>query len=181
LSELAQDLEDELIPYLRTALARWRRGVRRGAVLWVLLLAAVLGTAVLLAGPENLPAFGRWLLDPRPAWAGGLPVRLMALAAGVGGLWLAGHLWVRRYVAQRVAAGMPRPSAVGELDARRAFLRNTRFHRSALSLRIAGWGWLGRRRFAAVRAALAGHGRELDARRPAAMESATAAQAGAGA
>ncbi|WP_431859285.1 hypothetical protein [Azospirillum sp.] len=149
LDAVAEEVEDELVPYLQAALARWRRGVRRGAFTWTVLLALVLGGAVALAGTGNLPAFAAWLGEARPAALGGAPVRLLALAAGVGGLWLAGHQWVRRAAAQRVAAELPERMGEADLCPRRAFLRGTRWFRRG----VAGWGRGASRRLAAIRAA----------------------------
>ena len=153
LDTLAEELEDELVPFLEAALARWRRGVRRGALVWIALLALVLGAAVVLGGTGNLPAFAGWLGEARPALLGGAPVRLLALAAGLGGLWLAGHQWVRRAAARRIAAELPVRMGEADLDPRRAFLKSTGVFRWG----VAGWGRRARRRLAAIRAAMAGH------------------------
>jgi len=123
--------------------------VRRGALTWIALLALVLGGAVVLAGTGNLPAFAVWLTEARPAALGGAPVRLLALAAGVGGLWLAGHQWVRRAEAQRVAIDLPARMGEADLSPRGAFLRGTGPFRRG----VAGWGRGARRRLAAIRAA----------------------------
>ncbi|PWC40675.1 hypothetical protein [Azospirillum sp. TSO22-1] len=149
LDAVAEEVEDELVPYLQAALARWRRGVRRGALVWTALLALVLGSAVALAGTGNVPAFAAWLGEAAAA-AGGAPVRLLVLAAGVGGLWLAGHQWVRRVVAQRVAAELPARMGEADLSPRRAFLRGTGPFRRG----VAGWGRGARRRLTAIRAAI---------------------------
>lgn len=159
IDSLAQELEDEVIPFLKAALARWRSGVWTGGAVWLGILALVLGGAVFLGGTENLPAFGDWLFGLRPARIGGLPLRLLALAAGVGGLWLAGHLWVRRWVAARLAAGLPERMGEAGLNVRRAFLRNTRFPRPAIGTGVAGWGRRTQRRLAAMREAMREHAR----------------------
>ncbi len=108
----------------------------------------------MLGGPENLPAFVGWLLEGRPALPGGMPVRLPALLVGVVGLWLAGRHWVRRAVAQRIAANLPTRMGEADLDPRRAFLKGTGAFRAGL----AGWGRRARRRLAAIRDAVAAHG-----------------------
>jgi hypothetical protein len=155
LDALAEELEDELVPYVQASLARWRRGVRAGGLVWLALLALVFGGAVVLGGPENLPAFAGWLLEARPALLGGLPVRLLALVAGIGGLWLVGQQWVRRAVARRIAAGLPTRMGEADLDPRHAFLKSTGLFR----LGVAGWGRGARRRLAAIREAVAAHAR----------------------
>ena len=159
LDAIAEELEDELIPYVQASLTRWRRGVRSGALVWLALLGLVLGGAVVLGGPENLPAFSGWLLEARPALLGGLPVRLLALLAGVGGLWLVGRQWVRRAVAQRIAANLPTRMGEADLDPRRAFLKSTGVFR----LGVAGWGRRTKRRLAAIREAIAAHAGSLGA------------------
>ncbi|HYG87390.1 MAG TPA: hypothetical protein VD978_14115 [Azospirillum sp.] len=174
LDTLAEELESELIPYLEAALARWRRSVRSGGAVWLALLGLVLGGAVFLGGVENLPAFAGWLLEWRPARLGGLPLRLLALLAGVGGLWLAGHLWVRRWAANRLASGLPERMGEADLDLRRAFLKSTRLPRSAFGSGVAGWGRGAKRRLAAIRTAMGEHRRSLGSRntqpQPAAAE-----------
>lgn len=175
LDTLAEELEDELVPYVEASLARWRRGVRTGALVWLALLASVLGGAVVLGGPENLPAFAGWLLEARPALTGGLPLRPLALLAGVGGLWLAGGHWVRRAVARRIAADLPTRMGEADLDPRRAFLKST----GAFRVGVAGWGRRARRRLSAIREAMATHARRLGER--GAPPSAAVAEAGSGA
>ncbi len=151
LGAVAEEVEDELIPYVEASLTRWRRNRRLGALAWLVLLALVLGGAVVLGGAENLPAFAGWLVEARPAPLGGLPIRLLALVAGIAGLWLAGHLWVRRATAQRVAASLPERMGEADLNPRRAFLKGTRLFRTGIS----GWGRRARRRLAAIREVVA--------------------------
>ncbi len=153
LGAVAEEVEDELIPYVEASLARWRRNVRLGAMAWLVLLALVLGGAVVLGGSDNLPAFAGWLVEARPAPLGGLPIRLLALVAGVGGLWLAGYQWVRLSAAQRVAASLPVRMGEADLDPRCAFLRSG----GLFSTGVSGWGRRARRRLAAIRELAAAH------------------------
>ncbi|HYH17419.1 MAG TPA: GTPase [Azospirillum sp.] len=155
LAGAAAAAEGEQVPLVRRALRRWRRRVLLADVLWLGLLAALAAGAVHLAGTATLPPFLSWLVEARPAWARGVPIRLVGVFAVVAGLLAAGHLWLRAAAAQAIAAGLPERAGDAGLDPRRAFRRATRVFRSLFRADPVGWGRRAARRVAAVREALA--------------------------
>lgn len=157
IDSLVKELEGEVVPQLRTAIARWRRNVLIADALWLALLAGMFFGIVNLAGADALPALGDWLMAARPLWFGELPVRLAAAVAVGGGLFLAGHYWLRAVLARRVAAKLPERMGDVDLNLRTAFLKNTRFFRSLWRRRPVGWSAGARRRIFAIRESLAEH------------------------
>ena len=157
IDSLVKELRGEVVPLLRAAMRRWRRLVLVGDVLWAGLLAGLFGGIASLTGPETVPAFLDWLVEARPAWAGGLPVRAVVAFALLGGLFGAGHFWIRALVARRVSKILPERFGDVELNLRQAFLRNTRFFRSIFRKRPVGWNSRAKKRIFAIREALAEH------------------------
>ncbi|MGQ9367355.1 dynamin family protein [Azospirillum sp. ST 5-10] len=162
LDALTKEVEGELVPYVQAAVARWRRLVLWGDAVWAGLLALLAGLVVYLAGADALPAFGSWLVEEQPMWAGGLPVRLLVAAVLVAAIFLAGHVWLRRVVARRIAAGLPDRMGEADLNPRNAFLRNTGLFRSLFRKTPVGWGARARKRIFGIRQAVAGHVQRLN-------------------
>ncbi|WP_245593352.1 dynamin family protein [Azospirillum halopraeferens] len=162
LDSLTKEVEGELVPYVQAAVARWRRAVLMGDAVWAGLLAALAAGVVYLGGVDALPAFGTWLVEEQPAWAAGLPVRLVALGVAVAGIFLAGHFWLRGVMARRIAAGLPERMGEADLNPRNAFLKNTGLFRSVLRKVPVGWGGRARKRVFAIRQAVAAHVQRLN-------------------
>lgn len=154
---LVKELAGEVVPKLREAMKRWRKLVLIGDAVWAVLLLLLFGGIGWLAGSDGMPAFFSWLGAARPDWAGGLPVRGLVALVLVGGLFGAGHFWLRRFMARRVANALPERFGDVELNLRQAFLRNTRFFRSIFRKGPAGWSARAERRIFAIREALAVH------------------------
>jgi len=156
IDSLVKELEGEVVPMLREAIGRWRRRVLIGDALWAAALAALF-VGVGYAGSDGLPPFADWLTASRPAWFGEQPVRLAGAAALLGGLFLAGHFWLRAVLARRVAAALPERFGDVDLNLRHAFLKNTRFFRSIFAKRPSGWSSRAKRRIFGIRESLAEH------------------------
>ncbi|MBP2226839.1 hypothetical protein J2847_000106 [Azospirillum agricola] len=156
IDSLVKELEGEVVPTLRAAMARWRRRVLIGDGLWAALLAVLfVGAGVSLF--DGVGGFADWLTASRPLWFGEQPARLAGAAVLFGGLFLAGHFWLRALLARRVAAGLPERFGDVELNLRHAFLKNTRFFRSIFAKRPAGWSSRAKKRIFGIREALAEH------------------------
>lgn len=156
IDSLVKELEGEVVPKLRQAMARWRRRVLIGDAVWAVLLAALfVGVGQLVS--DGLPAFADWLLALRPSWFWEEPVRLAGAAVLSGGLFLAGHFWLRAVFARRVAMALPERFGDVDLDLRHAFLKNTRFFRSIFAKWPSGWSARAKRKIFAIREGLAVH------------------------
>jgi len=156
IDSLVKELEGEVVPRLRDALARWRRHVLIGDALWAVLLAALtVGAAYGLF--DGLAGFADWLTASRPLWFGEQPVRLAGAAVLIVGLFLAGHFQLRATLARRVAAALPERFGDVELNLRHAFLKNTRFFRSIFAKQPSGWSARAKRKIFGIREALAEH------------------------
>ncbi len=157
IDSLVKELRGEVVPQLTAALKRWRKLVLIGDAVWTVLLLALFGGIASLVGSDTVPAFLSWLGEAGPAWAAGLPVRGLVAALLVGGLFGAGHLWLRAFAARRVAGTLPERFGDVDLNLRAGFLRNTRFFRSIFRKRPAGWGAGAEKRIFGIREAVAEH------------------------
>lgn len=157
IDSLVKELEGEVVPKLREAIARWRRRVLIADGVWFVLLAALAFGILEMAGAGSAAAFADWLTAARPAWAAELPVRAVVAAVLAGGLFLAGHFWLRAFFAKRVAAGLPERFGDVDLNLRTGFLKNTRFFRSLFSKTPAGWSTRAKKKIFAIREAVAEH------------------------
>ena len=158
IDSLVKELSGEVVPQLRAAMRRWRRLVLVGDLLWAGLLAGLFAGIASLVGTETVPAFLGWLSEaPGTASGGGLPVRALVAGGLVGGLFFAGHFWIRAFAARRVSKVLPERFGDVDLNLRQAFLRNTRFFRSIFRERPAGWSSRTKKRIFGIREALAEH------------------------
>ncbi|MFP5516639.1 MAG: hypothetical protein ACLGJC_26595, partial [Alphaproteobacteria bacterium] len=153
IDSLTKELEGEVIPKLREAMAAWRRRVLIGDAVWGVLLAVLLGTVVQTMG-GGFGALLGWMFDNPD---GGVPLRLVGSVLLLGGLFLAGHFKIRQFFAGRVAAGLSERFGDVDLNLRQAFLANTRFFRSIFAKQPAGWGGRARKAIFAIREATAVH------------------------
>jgi type IV secretory pathway VirB2 component (pilin) len=147
----ADAFENTAVPAVARALARRRRTVIAGDVLWAALLAALAVAAHRAAGSPPLGSFLAWLLETPAGRA--LPLRALTAIAIVAVLLAAGHLWLRAAIARRIAAGLE--TNAGGFDLRAAFRRSARFPRSILASAPIGWSPAARRSFRALRESLA--------------------------
>jgi len=156
IDSLVKELRGEVVPMLTAAMKRWRKLVLIGDALWVALLVALFGGIASLVGSDTVPAFLGWLGETSPTGSG-LPVRAVVAAVLVGGLFAAGHFWLRAFAARRVAKDLPERFGDVDLNLRQGFLRNTRFFRSIFRKRPSGWGARAEKRIFAIREAVAEH------------------------
>lgn len=157
LDVLATELEDEIIPTLQKARARWRSAVLRGDLVFAALVLALTGGLGWLVGPESLAQLAHWLSAERPDWLGGYPVRLVAVGAGLVALLALGHLWVRTLAARGVKRTLPERVGLLDLNLHRAFDANTRPLVSVFGDRPVGWGRRMQHELFMIREAMARH------------------------
>lgn len=154
IDSLTKELEGEVVPKLREAMAAWRRRVLIADAVWAALLVLVLGVVLQTVG-GGFGAFLGWLFETGAD--GGVPVRLIGAAVVLGGLFLAGHFKIRQFFAGRIAATLGDRFGDVDLNLRQAFLRNTRFFRSIFAKQPAGWSGRARKAIFAIREATAVH------------------------
>jgi hypothetical protein len=145
LENTANEVEQQLLPRVRTALDRWTRGVLwTDAALFGAMLAGLFGFSLWAGYWSGLSFEPPWL-----AAASARPVLTTLLIVLVVLLLLALHHGVRRWVARRIARSLRR--APGGAEVARAFEKNTRFWRSLFRPQPVGWGRRARRRVQGVR------------------------------
>jgi GTPase SAR1 family protein len=157
LDALVKELEGEVVPQLQTLVQTWRRRVLWVDAAGVVVLAAVAGLAVYLAGTDSAAGGLDWLSQTTPDRFWGLPVRL-ALALGgllvVLGGW---HLYARSLVRRRMAGHLPERFGQMDLNLRHAFRRNTGLLQSLFHRRPVGWHNRTRKEIFVIREAIAHH------------------------
>ncbi|CAO3417402.1 dynamin family protein [Azospirillum doebereinerae] len=155
IDSLVKELEGEVVPKLREAMARWRRLVLIGDGLLAALLLLLFVAVGQIVADGVLTFVGGLFLSP-PLF-GVVPMGLAAVVAVFGGLFLAGHFWLRGVLARRVAATLPERFGDVELNLRHGFLKNTRFFRSIFAKNPSGWSARAKRRIFGIRESLAEH------------------------
>ncbi len=158
LETVANELEHDILPRLRKARARWRRGVLIGDGIG---LAAALGLLAALV-------FGLGWKAPlsvlSPEWIGSHRLDAAVGAAALLILALAYHFWMRGIVARRIARHLPEAWGQLELNLRQAFLRGTSVLHSIWRQEPAGWGRRAARRLRNIRETVATHIQNLNDR-----------------
>ncbi len=158
LETVANELEHDVLPQLRDAKARWRRGVLLGdGIALGLVVAAALGAVVGLGWNPFATIFS-------PEWISSnlLDAAVGALVAVV--LAFAFHQWMRSFVARRVAARLPESWGQVELNLRSAFLKSTRAFQSVFRKEPAGWSKRPARQLRMIRETVANHIQSLNDR-----------------
>jgi len=158
LETVANELEHDVLPKLREAKAKWRRGVLIGdAVALGLLTAVAVGLATYF---RWLPPAEIFTLD----WVMANPLDTGVAVVGVIALALTFHIWMRGFVAKRVAA--PLSAAYGQVDLnlRAAFLKSAGLFQSVFRVEPAGWSNRAARKLRLVRDTVATHIQNLNDR-----------------
>ncbi|MEE9389463.1 MAG: hypothetical protein V3U96_12730, partial [Paracoccaceae bacterium] len=158
LETVASELENDILPNLRDARARWRR--------LVLLGDALVGAAILAVGVALCQYFG-WSLPSTMQttnWIKANPIdAAVAALAGVV-LILALHYWIRGLAAKRIAAGLSNSYGQLDLKLRQAFLKNTGLFQSIFRVEPTGWGKRAAKNLRQIRETVAGHIQNLNDR-----------------
>lgn len=156
LETVANELENEILPKLRDAKARWRRGV---------LILDGIAFALFAVIAVGLMSYFRWFPAAEVFTFGWLQshllnviVSIVALAILVGTF----HYWVRGVVAKRVAAKLSVVYGQVDLNLRQAFLKTAGGFRSIFGLEPAGWGLRAAKQLRMLREIAADHIQSLN-------------------
>ena len=157
LDALCKELEGEVVPRIQEEVTIWRRRVLWGDAAGAVGLLALVGLLTYLVGGETVGAGFSWLLQDRPAWFDGWPIRLAigagALAVAAGG-W---HVYMRQLVRRKMAEHLPERFGQMDLNLRYAFRKNTCLLHSLFRRRAVGWNTRTRKDIFIIREAIAHH------------------------
>lgn len=141
----ANQIEQQAIPRLREALARWKKQVLFSDLfIFGLLGIALVGMSIEFGYWEGLLFNPPWLasLDGNVVVTGIMLVAMLLVALAI-------HFLIRNKLAKRIAARLDKQESYGNLS--RAFLKSTRMWRSIFQSSPAGWGKRTRQRLAGIR------------------------------
>ena len=156
LETVANELEHDILPKLRDAKNRWRRGVLIGDGI-------ALAIAVLLA--VGLMSYFRWLPPARIFtfdWLQGNLLNVIASIVATVILLGAFHYWVRGLVAKRIAAKLSETYGQVDLNLRLAFLKSAGAMHSIFRVEPAGWSARAAKKLRIVRETAANHIQSLN-------------------
>ena len=153
LETVANELEHDIMPKLRDARTRWRRGV---------LLADGVALGVLVAIAVGLMSYFKWL--PTGEWLQGHLLDAGAFCLAFVILLIAFHFYARGIVAKRIAAGLSETYGLVELSLRQAFMKSTGLLHSIFRAEPAGWGARAGKQLRMVRETVANHIQDLNDR-----------------
>ncbi len=149
LENTANELENDILPRLRSAKDRWRQGVIKWDALSLAgLIAALTGLAVYFKYLPPAEIFSVDWLKAHLLDAGAALIAVVILAGAY-------HYWVRGFVARKIAAGLSTAYGQMELNLRGAFLNSTRALRSIFRMEPVGWGKRREKQLRDIREALA--------------------------
>ena len=156
LETVANELEHDVLPILRDAKARWRRGVLIGDAVALALLLLVVG---------GLAGYFRWL-PPAEVFSGEYlaanPANVAAVVIAALVLVVTFHLWMRGLVAKRIAAPLDEAYGQVDLNLKQAFLKSTGLFQSIFRVEPAGWGKRAAKKLRLVRDTVATHIQNLN-------------------
>ncbi len=158
LETVANELENDILPKLREAKARWRRGV-------LISDGIALGAVVLLA--VGMMSYFRWFPPAAVFTFEWLQANLWNAIAGIVAVVIlasAFHYWVRGVVAKRVASKLSAAYGQVELDLRSAFMKSAGSLHSIFRVEPVGWGARASKRLRMVREIAANHIQTLNDR-----------------
>ena len=141
----ANQIEQQAIPRLREALARWKKQVLFSDLfIFGLLGIALVGMSIEFGYWEGLLFNPPWLasLDGNVVVTGIILAVMLMVALSI-------HFLIRNKLAKRIAAKLDKQESYGNLS--RAFLKSTRMWRSIFQSSPAGWGKRTRQRLAGIR------------------------------
>lgn len=158
LETVANELEHDVLPKLREAKSKWRRGVLIGDALGVAVLLAAIAAALSLTN-WTFPA--QWFSFD---WVKGHRMDALVVLIGAIILALAFHFWVRGLAAKRLASKLTETYGQVDLNLRNAFLKSTAVFQSVFRREPAGWGARTAKNLRLVRDTVAGHIQNLNDR-----------------
>ena len=156
LETVSNELEDDILPQLRKAKAKWRRNVLIGdGVALGLVLAAVIGI---------MSTFNIWPPTEvfSTGWVSANWLDIAGVGFGIGILAFAFHFWLRGNVARRIARKLTPKYGQLELNLRMAFLKTSNWMHSIFTPEPAGWGNGPAKRLRLIRETLANHIQSLN-------------------
>lgn len=155
---VANELEDDIIPKLRDAKSKWRRGVLIGdAIALTLLFAAIVGLLVYTGWRPPVEVFSfTWL----QTHLFDVIVSVVAIMILTGSF----HYWVRGVVASKIASKLSEAYGLVELNLRQGFLKSTGIFQSVFTDEPAGWGKRAAKKLRNIRETVANHIQNLNDR-----------------
>ncbi len=156
LETVGNELEDDILPQLRKAKAKWRRNVLigDGMALGLLIAAAISIMSTFSIWPPAKVFSTEWIS------ANGLDIA--GVGVGIAILALAFHFWLRGNLAQRIARKLTPKYGQLELNLRAAFLKTSGWMHSIFTPEPAGWGNGPAKRLRQIRETLANHIQSLN-------------------
>ncbi|KAF0138558.1 MAG: hypothetical protein FD153_1238 [Rhodospirillaceae bacterium] len=154
LEAVANEIEQEMIPTLQTALQRWRKLALIGDAVVMVIAGGVIGMLAHLLGLTGLEAVQQWV-DANRFEAVAIGTVLMAVV-------ISSHYTLRDWAARHITTQLPERAGPFDLGLRMAFARNVRFIRSLLQTTPAGWNRRTRRQLRNLRRAAATHIQHLN-------------------
>ena len=158
LETVAQEIEHDILPRLRDARRRWRRGVAIIDGVALVLAAAVTGGLMYLFNwtpPSELFSLD-WMTENR--------IEAAAVFAAIVVMIGAIHFWARGLMAKRVAKGLTRKYGEVDFDMRGAFLKGARWFRTIFRREPVGWSRSTQTKLRMIRDTVAGHIQNLNDR-----------------
>jgi len=158
LETVSNELEHDVLPKLRSAKAKWRRGVLIGdGIALVALLAVIAGLMVYF---KWMPPMGIFTYEWLKGHTLDVGVSILALVVLAGTF----HFWMRGAVAKRIAPTLNTAYGHVELNLRKAFEKSTGTFQSLFGLEPAGWGGRAANKLRAIRETVATHIQSLNDR-----------------
>lgn len=158
LETVANELEHDVLPKLRTAKAKWRRGVLIGDGLALgAVVAAAVGAAIYFNWMPPMYIFTfEWV---KANW---IDAAVGVIAAAI--LALVFHYWMRGFIAKRIAAPLNEAYGQVELNLKAAFLKSAGAFQSIFRQEPAGWSTRASKHLRTVRETVATHIQSLNDR-----------------
>lgn len=158
LETVANELEHDVLPKLRTAKAKWRRGVLIGDGLALgAITAAAIGASIYFKWMPPMEIFTtEWI---KTNW---IDAAVACVAAAI--LALVFHYWMRGFVAKRIAAPLSEAYGQVELNLKGAFLKSAGAFQSIFRQEPAGWSTRAGKNLRTVRETVATHIQSLNDR-----------------
>jgi len=158
LETVANELEHDVLPKLRNAKAKWRRGVLIGdGIALGAVAAAAIGASVYFKWMPPLEIFTMdWI---KANWIDAVVGVVAALI-----LAIVFHYWMRGFVAKRIAAPLSAAYGQVELNLKNAFMKSTGVFQSIFRKEPAGWSARAGKHLRTVRETVATHIQSLNDR-----------------